>query len=609
MLYSTRKLIVIGIVLFLPFLLVAQSTKKVMVIGIDGCRPDALEVANTPNIDNLIANGVFSSHALNDDVTSSGPGWSANLCGVWSDKHLVTTNNFSGNNYAAYPHVYKHIEDFDSDLLTASICHWAPINNAIVLNHADYKLNVSSDASVATQAVTYLSQNDPDVMFLHFDDVDHAGHAHGYSPTVSEYVSSIEGVDVFVGTVLQAIVQRPFYGHEDWLIVITTDHGGLGFGHGGNSFEEKNVFFVASGDNIVQEVLMRDSTVMASDVINCLADTTELTFDGADDNVQIATDPLFDFGSTQDFTIECRVRTTIAADVAIVGNKNWNSGVSPGFVFSFKFSSGPEWKVNIGDGSSRVDINTGGEVADGLWHTLSVSFDRDGFMKMYQDGSILDSTNISAIGNINTGQGLFFGTDINGNFDYTGSIAEVRVWNTVIDRQDISDWQCTHIDNSHPSYADLIGYWKLDEGDISTQAMDYTANGNDGIINGAEWTEAPDSIVTYDYSNTPRLTDIVPTVLAHLGIPIEASWLLDGIARIPVCLRDLNWIGLVSTDWDNPGNWTAGILPGTTHHVIVPASTPFQPTVNIDATIGKITLTGSASVNVATGVVFEVIVP
>ena len=42
------------IILFcLPMLISAQATKKVLVIGIDGCRADALSLANTPIIDNL----------------------------------------------------------------------------------------------------------------------------------------------------------------------------------------------------------------------------------------------------------------------------------------------------------------------------------------------------------------------------------------------------------------------------------------------------------------------------------------------------------------------------------------------------------------------------
>ena len=45
--------------------------------------------------------------------------------------------------------------------------------------------------------------------------------------------------------------------------------------------------------------------------------------------------PELDFGANQDFTVECRVKTSIAADVAIVGNKDWDSGGNNGFVFSF----------------------------------------------------------------------------------------------------------------------------------------------------------------------------------------------------------------------------------------------------------------------------------
>ncbi|HIE84911.1 MAG TPA: hypothetical protein EYQ00_14205, partial [Dehalococcoidia bacterium] len=73
--------------LLLPALLVlcistqsfCQSDKKVLIIGIDGCRADALELAQTPNIDGLIANGIYSPNALNEDITISGPGWSARV--------------------------------------------------------------------------------------------------------------------------------------------------------------------------------------------------------------------------------------------------------------------------------------------------------------------------------------------------------------------------------------------------------------------------------------------------------------------------------------------------------------------------------------------------
>ena len=106
------------LILLIPCLFVGQGTKKVLLIGVDGCRPDALSVANTPNIDNVINNGFFSPDALNDDFTISGPGWSSILCGVRSNKHLVVDNDFSNNNYSSYPSVIKLIEDYNPDKKT-----------------------------------------------------------------------------------------------------------------------------------------------------------------------------------------------------------------------------------------------------------------------------------------------------------------------------------------------------------------------------------------------------------------------------------------------------------------------------------------------------------
>ena len=290
-----KKLLLI--LLSLPLLINAQTTKKVLIIGMDGCRADALELANTPTIDNLITNGIFSPEALNDDITISGPGWSAILCGVWSNKHLSIDNSFVGTDYTNYPPIFKRIEDYDANLHTVSICNWNPINDYIVQNYADYKLNVSSDADVSTEACTYLTTNDPDMMFLHFDDIDHAGHAYGFSPNVSQYIAAIEGVDAFIAPIMQSIAQRPNYANEDWLILVTTDHGGLGTSHGGNSIEEQNVFVIASGNTIAQEIIRKDSSLTFDSVYNCLADTTELQFDGIDNYVQIPSNPIYNFGA------------------------------------------------------------------------------------------------------------------------------------------------------------------------------------------------------------------------------------------------------------------------------------------------------------------------
>jgi len=506
----------------------SQAVKKVLIIGIDGCRTDALQLANTPNIDQLITNGIYSPDMMNTDVTSSGPGWSAILTGVWSDKHGVTSNDFNSSNFEEYPPLMKYANDFSSDMHTVSIVHWGPINTEIIQDNADFSFIFPTDEEVKNTATNYLELNDPDFMFIHFDAVDHTGHLSGFSPSNPDYIAAIEGVDALIAPLVDAIANRPTYSNEDWLILVTTDHGGKGNSHGGASFGEQHVFVVASGNSIPNTLILADSSLVQTE--DCLNNSFSLFFDGNDDFVEVPENSLYNFGADQDFTVECRIKTQEAADVAIVGNKNWTTGINPGFVFSF---SGGTWKVNIGDGSNREDIN-GGVVSDNEWHTLSVTFDRDGEMKMYEDGVFVTSTSISTIGDINTGEGLFFGTDINSDYDYTGSIVEVRVWDSVLSDATIQAWSCDSVNAQHPNYNNLIGYWKMNN-PSEGMVVDYSNSSNDGQIHDAVWTNLFEEW-EYDYSNTPRPVDISITALTHLCIPILDEWDLDGESLIDECV-------------------------------------------------------------------------
>ena len=222
-------------------------------IGIDGVRPDALVAAETPNMDGLMANGTYSLDALNSGITISGPGWSSLLTGVWPDKHGVTDNSFNGQNYENFPHLFQRIEEFNPDLNTYSISQWHPINDEIASGVADAVNDVDNHSDyVAEAAIEVLSQNDPDILFLHFDDVDHAGHKHGYGPHVPRYLDSIESTDILVGKIIAELERRDTYEKENWLIILTTDHGGIRKGHGGKTPQESTIFFIAHGKSALK---------------------------------------------------------------------------------------------------------------------------------------------------------------------------------------------------------------------------------------------------------------------------------------------------------------------------------------------------------------------
>jgi arylsulfatase A-like enzyme len=88
-----------------------------------------------------------------------------------------------------------------------------------------------------------------DVAFVYVGDVDEVGHAHG---TLSaEYAAAIEVVDRQVGQVLAGLRRRPTYDAEDWLVLVSTDHGRRDDGgHGGESAAERTIFVIMSGPSV-----------------------------------------------------------------------------------------------------------------------------------------------------------------------------------------------------------------------------------------------------------------------------------------------------------------------------------------------------------------------
>ena len=230
------------------------SEQKVLIIGIDGLRPDALKEADTPNLDALIADGLFSDRAQAGNTTVSGPGWSNILCGVWEDKHGVTDNSFEGEHYADYPSLFTRIQEESPDLYTAAITSWNALPEYLTTD-ADYNFyrsyTLNGDEAVREESVRMLTEESPDLLFVYFSDVDSTGHNSGFDPNNPFYIDEIESVDAQIGDILDALYARETFDDEDWLILVTTDHGGSGFAHSGETEVERTVFYIANGADVV----------------------------------------------------------------------------------------------------------------------------------------------------------------------------------------------------------------------------------------------------------------------------------------------------------------------------------------------------------------------
>ncbi len=248
----------------------AEPIPKVLIIGIDGCRPDALKAAETPNLDALIQAGTLfegtdirEPNGTDKADTISGPGWSNLLTGVWPDKHNVLDNKFTEPNYERYPHMFARLKEARPDAVTASFSTWPPIEGEIV-SAADVSRNFSEspkdyvrwDREAAEACAEYLRTQNPDLVVCYQGEVDGAGHAHGFHPTVPEYITAIETVDKNIGKLMDAVKSRPHFDEEDWLTIVCTDHGGKGTGHGGGHAvpEIRTVFLIVSGPSAKQGV-------------------------------------------------------------------------------------------------------------------------------------------------------------------------------------------------------------------------------------------------------------------------------------------------------------------------------------------------------------------
>ena len=65
------------------------------------------------------------------------------------------------------------------------------------------------------------------------------------------YRDAIALSDAHVGLLVEALRSRPTFADEDWLILISTDHGRTAAGgHGGNSPEQTTIFILAHGPSV-----------------------------------------------------------------------------------------------------------------------------------------------------------------------------------------------------------------------------------------------------------------------------------------------------------------------------------------------------------------------
>ncbi len=286
-----------------------KTAKKVAFIGYDGCRADALiNVLDAPEeVDGDNVTGLYSGIAdvLGDDGagiyyayaggtkggddeqhTSTAPGWAALTTGVWGVQNGITDNGMAKSiehktfmleaAEGEYGTVYRttfaaswkehfvqsyadEVEylrersdvpeqqlsaDSDPDDVAAYLDAIAE-STSIPMSHKF----VSDDEALHEYLLACVQEGgeqECDIIFGIYEGTDHNGHGTGFGNDNYKYIKGFRNEDAMCYQLLQAIYARPSFESEDWLIVITTDHGGIETWHGGQTLEERSTWVVCN---------------------------------------------------------------------------------------------------------------------------------------------------------------------------------------------------------------------------------------------------------------------------------------------------------------------------------------------------------------------------
>jgi predicted AlkP superfamily pyrophosphatase or phosphodiesterase len=212
---------------FLAFSSVGESPAEyVIIVSIDGLSPTALEAANAPNIKAWRKLGARANNAQAVIPAITLTNHASMISGVGPTRHLMVVN-FEFCNEMRVPSIFDLGRQ--NGLKTAMVASKTKFDCLTDESKLTYFSQIPQEANmVAIEASKAIEQVAPNVMLLHFSDVDWLGHSDGWYS--SKQIAAVENVDRAFGTFLKAVEKHPLMSGKT-VIILTADHGGHDFGH------------------------------------------------------------------------------------------------------------------------------------------------------------------------------------------------------------------------------------------------------------------------------------------------------------------------------------------------------------------------------------------
>ncbi len=216
----------------------------VILIMLDGLRPDALTAAHTPRLDAFMAGGASTLTAQSVMPSITLPCHTSMFHSIPPSRHGIFDNVW----HAMVRPVTGLVEAATSaDKRCAFFYNWEPLRDLCRPENLYFSFYINNGISLEGDAVTveafarYLPQYQFDFTFVYIGGIDMSGHYFGWMS--DEYLQQVERSDGYVGTVLDAAP-------PDATVIIHADHGGHERIHGTELPEDMTIPWMIGGAGV-----------------------------------------------------------------------------------------------------------------------------------------------------------------------------------------------------------------------------------------------------------------------------------------------------------------------------------------------------------------------
>ena len=230
--------------------------EHVVVIGCDGFGALGFTTTNAPVLRQLMRTGAHTLRARGVMPTSSSPNWASMIMGAGPEQHGITSNDWMPDKFeiapvatgaaGIFPTIFGVVREQKPKAFIACVHDWDGFGRLLEPRAANLLEHVKGSPATARRAIEVLQKSKPTFLFVHFDDVDHAGHEFGWKSP--EYFAAVEQVDGLIGGLLKTLDETGL--RKNTLVMMTADHGGKDKSHGGATMEEIEIPWIVNGPGV-----------------------------------------------------------------------------------------------------------------------------------------------------------------------------------------------------------------------------------------------------------------------------------------------------------------------------------------------------------------------